>query len=98
MQIKVLGTGCKNCATLEERTREALTQMDCGDVEVTKVEDMAEIMAYGVMSTPALVIDEKVVVSGRVPEAAEIKDMLASAAPEESNGSGGCGCSCEGCC
>lgn len=97
MQIKVLGSGCKNCATLEENTRAALTQLGCEGVEVAKVEEIADIMGYGVMSTPALVIDETVVVSGRVPEVAEITEMIASAVPEESGGSGGCGCG-EGCC
>jgi small redox-active disulfide protein 2 len=79
MQIKVLGPGCKNCAALEANTREALASLDRTDA-ITKVDDYAEIAAYGVMNTPALVIDETVVVSGRVPDTAELSSLLASAA------------------
>ena len=79
MQIKVLGPGCKNCAALEANTREALASLDRTD-PITKVDDYAEIAAYGVMNTPALVIDETVVVSGRVPDTAELSSLLASAA------------------
>ena len=63
MDIKILGPGCRNCATLEKRTHEALAELG-QDATVTKVTDYAEIAAYGVMQTPALVIDEQVVVSG----------------------------------
>lgn len=75
MIIKVLGPGCTNCKNLERATKEALSQTDV-DAIIEKVEDYALIMGYGVMSTPALVIDEKVVVSGRVPKPAEIRDLI----------------------
>ncbi len=75
MIIKVLGPGCTNCKNLERATKEALAQMDV-DATIEKVEDYALIMGYGVMSTPALVIDEKVVVTGRVPKPNEIRELI----------------------
>ena len=78
MIIKILGPGCTNCKNLERATREALDQLGM-DATVEKVEDYAAIMRYGVMSTPGLVVDDKVLTSGRVPKAAEIKQLLAAA-------------------
>ena len=78
MEIKVLGTGCANCKNLEKATMNALVEMDFS-VQVTKVEDITKIMSYGVMRTPALVIDEKVVLSGRVPSVSEIKEIITKA-------------------
>jgi small redox-active disulfide protein 2 len=75
MEIKVLGTGCTKCKTLEKLTRDAVTESGIS-AEIEKVEDIYKIMSYGVMSTPALVINQKVVVSGRVPSMAELKDIL----------------------
>jgi small redox-active disulfide protein 2 len=75
MIIKVLGPGCTNCKNLERVTREALAELG-SDATIEKVEDYALIMGYGVMSTPALVIDGKVVVSGRVPKPAEIRELI----------------------
>jgi small redox-active disulfide protein 2 len=79
MQIKILGPGCRNCATLEKRTQEALAELG-QEATVTKVTDYAEIAAYGVMQTPALVIDEQVVVSGKVPVTRAIRDLITGAA------------------
>lgn len=79
MQIKILGPGCKNCANLERNTRAALDELHL-DAEITKVTDYPDIVAYGIMSTPGLVVDEKVIVSGRVPKPAEIKELLAGLA------------------
>jgi small redox-active disulfide protein 2 len=76
--IKVLGPGCANCKNLERVTREAVDGLGI-DASIEKVEDYAAIMGYGVMSTPALVVDEKVVVSGRVPKVAEIRKLLVPA-------------------
>ena len=76
MEIKVLGPGCTNCTTLEKRTHDALAATGVS-ASVEKVTDFAEIASYGVMSTPALVIDERVVVSGRVPKVDEIEALLA---------------------
>jgi len=76
MEIKVLGTGCSKCKTLEKLTRDAVAELGI-PAEIEKVEDIYKIMSFGVMSTPALVIDQKIVVSGRVPSVSEIKDMIA---------------------
>jgi len=75
MEIKVLGTGCAKCKTLEKLTRDAVAESGIS-AQIEKVEDIYKIMSYGVMSTPALVINQKVVVTGRVPSVAEIKDIL----------------------
>jgi len=75
MDIKVLGPGCTNCVTLENRTREALASLG-KDATVEKVTDTAQIMGYGIMSTPGLVVDGKVVVSGRVPSTKQLTGML----------------------
>lgn len=75
MEIKILGPGCPKCKTLEKLTREVVEQNGI-DATVTKVEDIVAIMNYGVMSTPALVVNEKVVLKGRVPSAEELKKLL----------------------
>lgn len=78
MLIKVLGPGCANCARLEERTRQAVADLGL-DAQIEKVTDYAEIAGYGVMKTPGLVVDEKLVVSGRVPTSREIAELLTPA-------------------
>lgn len=75
MEVKVLGPGCANCQVLEENVQAALSELGL-DGKVEKVTDYAEIVAYGLMSTPGLVVDGKVVVSGRVPSKDEIKEIL----------------------
>ncbi len=75
MEIKVLGSGCARCKSLEKITRKAVEELNL-DASVEKVEDFQKIMEYAVMRTPALVIDEKVVLSGQVPNVAEMKDLL----------------------
>ena len=75
MEIKILGTGCPKCKTLERLTREVVEQNGI-DATVTKVEDIVEIMKYSVMTTPALVVNGKVEIKGRVPSADEIKQIL----------------------
>jgi len=75
MKIEVLGTGCAKCKTLYENTKKALEES--GTVaEIVKVEDIPSIMKYGVMSTPALVIDGQVKSSGKVASVGEIMGML----------------------
>jgi small redox-active disulfide protein 2 len=71
VEIKVLGSGCPNCKRLEKLARQAVAELGV-EATVTKVTDFDQIMAYDILSTPALVIDEQVVVSGRVPRRAEI--------------------------
>ena len=73
--IKILGTGCPKCKTLEQSVRNVVAENQI-DAEITKVEDIMDIMNYGVMRTPRLVVDDKVVVSGRLPSAEEIKNFL----------------------
>jgi len=75
MEIKILGTGCLKCKTLEKLTREVV-QQNAINATITKVEDITEIMKYHIMSTPALVVNEKVEIKGRVPSAAELKEVL----------------------
>lgn len=75
MNIKILGTGCANCKNLEKATQQAVAELNL-DASVEKVEDIIKIMSYGVMRTPALVVDEKVIMYGRVPSVSEIKEML----------------------
>ena len=75
MEIKVLGTGCAKCKSLEKVTRKAAEEMNLA-APVDKVEDIQEIMGYGVMRTPALVINEKVVLQGQVPKVSQIKEIL----------------------
>lgn len=77
MHVKILGPGCKNCQNLEARTREALAALGL-DASVEKVTDYAAIAGYGVMTTPGLVVDDTVVVSGRVPTADEIAGLLSA--------------------
>jgi len=75
MEIKVLGTGCPKCKSLEKATREVVAQNNI-DATISKVEDIMEIMNYNVMTTPALVVDGKIVVKGRVPSNEELKEIL----------------------
>jgi len=75
MEIKILGTGCAKCKTLEQLTREVVSKNNI-DATITKVEDIVEIMKYNIMTTPALVVNEKVVSKGRIPSSEEIKQLL----------------------
>ncbi len=75
MNIKVLGTGCPKCKALEKAVINSLSELHI-QADVSKVEDIMEIMQFGVMRTPALVINEKVVLSGRLPNDKELKSLL----------------------
>jgi small redox-active disulfide protein 2 len=75
LTIKVLGSGCANCKKLEAVTRQVIDQMGV-QADVIKVTEYPDIMAYSVMSTPGLVINEKVVSTGRIPSTAEITTWL----------------------
>ena len=75
MEIKILGTGCAKCKTLEKITREVVEQNGI-TATITKVDDITEIMRYNIMGLPALVVNEKVEIKGRVPSADEIKQVL----------------------
>ena len=75
MDIKILGPGCKNCVTLDRIAHEVVSEMG---IEATfeKVEDYAAIASFGVMSTPALVVDGKVILSGRVPTPRHLRELF----------------------
>ncbi|WP_319371930.1 thioredoxin family protein [uncultured Ilyobacter sp.] len=75
MDIKILGTGCKKCNDLTNNVKEALAGASV-DASIEKVEDFKDIIGYGVMSTPAVVIDGKVVSTGRVLSVDEIKELI----------------------
>ena len=75
MIIKVLGPGCANCKKLEENTKKAVEALGI-DATIEKVTDFKDMMAYGVMKTPALVVDGQVKIMGRVPSSDEIKEYL----------------------
>ncbi|MBN1252869.1 MAG: TM0996/MTH895 family glutaredoxin-like protein [Bacteroidales bacterium] len=75
MEIKILGTGCKNCKTLESIVRKVVEESNI-NAEIIKVDNIEDIIEYDIISTPGLVVDEKVVVSGRVPSEQEIIEFL----------------------
>lgn len=75
MEIKVLGTGCPKCKKLAQVTEDTIKEYEI-EAKVTKVEEINDIMEYGVMVTPALVVDEKVVLSGKVPKKEELIKLL----------------------
>ena len=75
MEIKILGSGCSNCAKLEKVTKEGVAQLGI-EAQVEKVEDMQKILSYGVMSTPALVINGVVKLVGKVPNKARMIEIL----------------------
>jgi len=97
MVIKILGSGCPNCVKLEANAKKALEELNIEAV-VDKVIDIGLIMNYGVMSTPAFVVDEKVLSYGRIPDVNEIKEMLSNlklnkpTAENTTPKTGGCSC------
>jgi small redox-active disulfide protein 2 len=81
LTIKVLGSGCANCKRLEGIARQAVSSLGV-EAEVIKVTEYPEIMKYGILSTPGLVINDKVVCAGRVPSEAEVMTFLTTALAE----------------
>lgn len=77
MEIKILGTGCTRCKALERLTREVVAQNKI-DATIIKVEDIVEILNYGIISTPAIVVNGKVVFKGRIPSTDELTKALTS--------------------
>ncbi|MFO7935002.1 MAG: thioredoxin family protein [Bacteroidales bacterium] len=75
MEIKVLGSGCPKCRALEKATQDAAAELGL-EASIVKEEDIMKIMEYGILRTPGLVINEKVVASGRVPSSGELKQIL----------------------
>lgn len=101
MIIKVLGTGCPNCKRLEANVSEALENLKIEAV-VEKITDIEKIMSYGVMGTPALVVDEEVKSYGRVLRSGEIEEILKNSGSGDLSSMGKkggcCSCSCGGSC
>lgn len=92
MKVQILGTGCPKCKKLAELTEQAAKELSIG-FELEKVTEVAKIMDFGVVSTPALVIDGKVVLAGHIPVYEKIKEMLAktsSVQEPEGEETGGC--------
>ena len=75
MKIKILGPGCSRCKTLEKIAHDVVAEMGI-NAEIKKEEDIVKIMNYGIMHTPGLVINEKLIMSGRIPTAAEMKEII----------------------
>jgi small redox-active disulfide protein 2 len=78
MHIKILGSGCRNCTNLEANTTAALARLGI-DATIDHVRNEADIIAYGIMSTPALVIDDRVVLAGRVASTDQIAQIITDA-------------------
>jgi small redox-active disulfide protein 2 len=81
INIKVLGPGCMNCEKVEQNTRNAVTYMGL-EAEISKVTDREVMQKYGLLATPGLVINEKLVCAGRIPEEGEVMTWLADAMME----------------
>jgi small redox-active disulfide protein 2 len=75
VNIKILGPGCNNCVNLEKAARQAAAELGI-DATFEKVTDYGDILSYNIMSTPGLVVDERVILSGRVPTARQVKELL----------------------
>ena len=78
LKIKILGSGCPNCKRLEQETKKAVSSLAI-DADIEKVTDYQKIMEYDVLSTPGLVINEKVVSTGKIPSQTKLASLLASA-------------------
>lgn len=76
MTIKILGSGCPNCQKLEANAKKAIEELGLEDVKVEHVYEIDKIIEYGVMATPAIVIDKEIRAAGRIPDVEEIKDWL----------------------
>ena len=76
MTIKILGTGCANCKRLEELARDAVAELKREDIAIEKVDKIQDIMAFGILSTPGFVIDDKVIFNGRVPSKQTLVDLI----------------------
>ena len=82
MKIKVLGPGCARCQQLEKTTREVVKELGI-EAEIEEIKDMKKIIEYPILTTPGLVIDEKLVCSGRVPTKSEVTTLITTALAEE---------------
>ena len=82
MEIKILGTGCPRCQQVKKTTREVIAELGV-DASIVEVKDIKKMMEYPILSTPGLVIDEKVVCSGRIPSKAEVTTFITTARDAE---------------
>ena len=82
MDIKVLGPGCAKCQSLEKTVKEVVSALKL-DIKVEEIKDMKKIMQYPILMTPGLVINEKVVMSGKVPSKAEVERLIMNALDAE---------------
>jgi small redox-active disulfide protein 2 len=96
LNIKVLGTGCANCKTTLKLIEDVAAEKGVA-VQTEKVEDIQAIMGYGVMSTPGVIVDGKLVHAGGVPTRDKIADWLCGSASTAKPAAGGCGCGGGGC-
>lgn len=94
--IKILGTGCPKCKTTTAIVEQVVKENNL-DAEVIKVEDIIEIMNYNILSTPAVVIDDKIMIKGRVPSKNEVLELLSSNQTDSQKNNGDC-CSGDNCC
>ena len=85
MNIKILGTGCARCHALEKTVKEVVSSLKL-DASIEEVKDMKQILAYHVMMTPGLVINEKLVLSGKMPSRAEVERLITNAMSNEAKG------------
>lgn len=85
MNIKILGPGCARCQSLEKTVREVVAALGLA-IEVEDIKDMKQIMQYPIMATPGLVINDKVVMSGKVPAKSEIERLIIDALTSEPKG------------
>ena len=85
MNIKILGTGCAKCHSLEKMVKEVVSELQV-DAKIEEVKDMKQILDYRILMTPGLVIDEKVVSSGKVPDKAEVERIIVNALAQENKG------------
>ncbi len=82
MNIKILGTGCAKCNQLEKVTKEVLKEMGI-EIPIDHIKDIQKIMEYPILTTPGLVINEEVVLAGRVPSKAEVTKLITTALAKE---------------
>ena len=76
-KIQILGTGCPNCKRTTINVETAVKDLGLKDVEIEKVEDILKIIQYNILSTPAIILNDKIIVKGRVPSVKELKELLA---------------------
>lgn len=91
MHIKILGPGCPNCQKLEANTKQALEELKL-EAKMEKISEIQDIISYGIMSAPALIVDEKVLIAGIVPDVKQIKEALENHKESRNKPAGNCSC------